>query len=79
MTTATIPVQFSTEGGTITGTLDGVNDTFHLPYPLTTANVYRNGLLMTNITDSIFAFNLVVFQAGQIPIAGDVITVEGWV
>jgi hypothetical protein len=76
---AMAPAQFSTASGTITGTMDGVNTLFYLSYPVATANVYRNGMLMTAGTDYNFGANVITFLAGQIPISGDTITVEGWV
>ncbi len=72
------PAQFSTETGTITGTIDGSNATFYLLYPVTTANIYRNGVLMTQTTDVTFGANQMVFQSGQIPQPGDVISAQGW-
>lgn len=75
----TAPAQFSTANSTITGTLDGVNATFYLTYPVSTANIYRNGILMTQPSDVTFAHNQMIFQAGQIPTAGDTLTAEGWV
>jgi hypothetical protein len=74
----TAPAQFSTANGTITGTLDGVNAQFFLAYPVSTANIYRNGILMTIGTDCNFGANVVTFLAGQIPVVGDIITAEGW-
>ncbi len=73
------PAQFSSANGTITGTIDGTNATFFLSYPVATANVFRDGVLMTQPGDVTFGANVIVFQAGQIPQVGDVITVEGWV
>ncbi len=73
------PAQFSTNTGTITGTIDGSNATFYLSYPVATANIYRNGLLMTQTGDVSFGANQMIFAAGQIPVPGDVITAEGWV
>lgn len=73
------PAQFSTNTGTITGTIDGVNATFFLSFPITTAQVYRSGVLMTQPTDVVFGANQLVFQPGQIPQPTDVITVEGWI
>lgn len=73
------PAQFSTSNGTITGAVDGVNATFFLAYPVSTAVVYRSGVLMTQPSDVVFGANQLVFQAGQIPQFADVITVEGWI
>ncbi len=75
---STAPVQFSTATGTITGTLDGTNDTFYLSYPVSSCNVYRNGVLMTQPLDVVFGANQLVFSAGQIPLVDDVLTAEGW-
>ncbi len=74
----TAPVQFSSLTGTVTGTIDGVNNTFYLSYPVTTANIYLGGILMANGVDVAFGANQMVFQPGQIPQPGNVITVEGW-
>lgn len=74
----TAPAQFSSALGTVTGTIDGTNATFFLSFPVTTANVYRNGILMTNNVDCTFGANQIVFVAGQIPQPLDIITVEGW-
>jgi hypothetical protein len=73
------PQQFSSANGTITGTIDGSNLTFYLPFPVTTANIYRNGLLMTTGIDCTFSANQIVFVAPQIPQVGDILTAEGWV
>ncbi len=75
----TAPAQFSSALSTITGTIDGLNATFYLSYPVTSANVYRNGILLTNTVDYTFAANQIVFVTGQIPAVGDIITVEGWI
>lgn len=73
------PAQFSTASGTITGTMDGVNASFLLSYPVSTVNVYRNGLLMTAGTDYTSGANVITFLAGNIPQPGDLITAEGWI
>ena len=75
----TAPAQFSSANGTITGTLDGTNATFYLSYPVASAQIFRNGVLMTQPGDVIFGTNQLVFQAGQIPESTDIITAEGWV
>lgn len=75
----TAPQQFSTSNGTLTGTIDGVNAVFFLPFAISAATVYRSGVLMTQPTDVIFGANVITFQPGQIPTVGDIITVEGWV
>lgn len=72
------PVQFSTATGTITGTIDGVNATFYLSYPVSAAVIYRNGIRMTQPLDVTFGANQMVFAAGQIPQIGDVLTAEGY-
>jgi hypothetical protein len=74
----TAPVQFSTATGTITGTLDGVNTTFYLSYPVSTARVFLNGAAMTATIDYTHSVNVITFLAGQIPQASDTITVEGY-
>lgn len=74
----TAPAQFSSALGTITGAIDGSNTQFFLPYPVSTASVYRNGDRLTSGTDYTFGANLITFAALQIPTAGDIITVDGW-
>lgn len=75
----TAPQQFSTIDGTITGTIDGSNNTFYLSFPVTQATIFRTGLRMTQPSDVVFGANVIVFQPGQIPTVGDVITAEGYV
>lgn len=73
------PAQFSTANGTITPTPNGVVTQFLLSYPVSTANVFRNGVLMTQPTDVAFGANSINFVAAQTPQLGDTITVEGWI
>jgi hypothetical protein len=75
----TAPAQFKTSDGTITGTIDGTNATFYLAYPVRIAQIYRNGILMTQQEDVVFGANQMIFQAGQIPVPGDLLTAEGWI
>lgn len=73
------PAQFTSDDGTITGTINGTNDTFYTSYPVSTIVIYRNGMLMTQPTDVAFTTNQMIFSAAQIPLTGDKITAEGWV
>lgn len=72
------PQQFSSTDGTITGAIDGVNAVFLLGVVLRRTSVWKNGLLMTLNTDCAAGGRSIVFLAGRIPQAGDVITVEGY-
>lgn len=69
--------QFSSATSTITGAIDGVNNTFYLSYPVSSAIIYRSGVRMTQPTDVVFGANQLVFQPGQIPQPGDIITADG--
>lgn len=73
------PQQFTTADGTIQGALDGVNATFTLGVTLRRAQIWRNGLLMTQNFDCIFGSRVIIFLPGQIPQPGDVIEVQGYV
>jgi hypothetical protein len=66
--------QYSTEQGTITGTINGVNLVFSLPLGVTPITVFRNGVLMTQGTDVTVVTHTITFNAGQTPQAGDIIT-----
>lgn len=72
------PVQFSYFAGTITGTLDGVNATFYLPYPVTTAEAVLNGSELTRDQQFTHAANVITFIAPYIPQPGADILVKGW-
>lgn len=74
----TTPITLTTANGTITGTLNGVNAVFILTSIITSATVYRNGVLMTPVADYTFTGgNTITFVAGQIPQSTDILTVEG--
>jgi hypothetical protein len=73
------PVQFSSASGTITGVINGINDTFYLSYPVSTAVIYVQGVLQTQGVNCTFGANQIKFLPGSIPQPGSVITAEGWV
>ena len=72
------PAQFSTATGTITPAPDGVTTVFFLSYPVVTAVISRNGLIMTQPTDCTFATNMITFSIAQTPQVGDIVTAQGW-
>jgi hypothetical protein len=76
---ATAPALFSYVAGTITGTLDGVNDTFYLSYPVSSVVVTLNGSTLTPLQHYIFGTNQLVFISPYIPQPGADIMVEGWI
>lgn len=79
----TIPAQFTSAGAvpTITGTMNGINDTFVLSYPVTTIVLYRNGSLLTgNGVDYTHAANTITFSADAAkPVSGDILTALGYI
>lgn len=73
------PTQFSSSLGTITGTIDGTNTTFYLPYPVSSVSVYLNGVALTAVMHYVFAANQIVFIAPYIPQPGADIMAEAWI
>jgi hypothetical protein len=72
-----VPIQFSTQTGTIVGTLDGVNRVFYLSIGVTSALIYWNGVLQTAYLDYTRVNNQITFISGP-PQAGDIITAEAY-
>lgn len=58
---------------TITGAINGVNDTFTLNVIPSFLKIYRNGVLQKPAVDFVLTGNSVVFQAGAIPLTGDLL------
>ena len=75
---AKIPVQLSTNDGTITPTPDGSTLTFYLVGPPKGCIVFKNGVLMTQPLDVVFGGSVISFPQSMIPNTGDVITAEVW-
>lgn len=74
------PVQFSYFAGTITGTLDGVNDTFYLSFPVTSiGDVTLNGATLTPTQHYTSGSNWVTFIAPYVPQPGADILIQGYV
>jgi hypothetical protein len=77
--TSNVPAQFSSYAGTVTGTIDGTNDTFYLPYPVTEVNVFLNGIRLTETSQFTHSANQIVFIAPYLPQPSAAIVVDGWV
>jgi hypothetical protein len=73
------PQTFSTFNGTIQGVLDGTNTMFSTGVVLRRAQIWWNGVLMTLESDCTFGSRSLLFLGTQIPQAGDVLTIQGWV
>ena len=73
-----VPIQFSSNDGTIVGTIDGTNAVFWLVVGVVQATVYLNGIAMTTPNDYLRLNNQITFIGEQIPKPGDVITAQGW-
>jgi hypothetical protein len=73
------PVQYSTEDGSLIGTVDGSNSVFYVRFPVVEATVYRNGVMQTSGLDYLRINNQFTFQPGSIPQPSDVITVWAYV
>lgn len=76
--TGEMPITMTYSDGTITGTLDGVNDTFVLSVPCTTIMLMWNGVTLQPGIGYNHTLNIVVFQPGYIPQSGDSIQARGW-
>ena len=77
--TINTPAQYSSQGGTITGVIDGANAVFWLITGVTSMIVYRNGQLMTQGgVDVTVLGNQITFIGEQVPQPGDIITASGY-
>lgn len=75
-----VPIQFTTDNGTIVGVIDGTNAIFTLIQGgVTYMSVYRNGDLQTFGLDYTAVNNQITFTPANIPQPGDVITAEAFV
>jgi hypothetical protein len=76
---ARVPTVYSTTAGTISGTMDSVNDTFYIPNFAQQITVARNGSTLTQDSDYTFITgdNKFVFLT-VMPDSGDIIRVEAW-
>lgn len=72
------PQQLTTANGTIQGSLDGVNSLFQWQIYFPLIQVYRNGVRLTNGVDYGAGSTAIAFLAGAVPVAGDIITIEGY-
>lgn len=72
------PVQFSSANGTIVGTIDGSNLVFYLTLGILSFSLYRNGVLQTLGFDYTALNNQITFLVASVPIAGDILTAEGY-
>lgn len=80
ITSGTFPgatVEFSTQAGTITGVIDGVNATFWLQVPVQSFDLYWNGLKQTENVNYTALNNQFTFLANSIPQPGDGLTAVG--
>lgn len=75
------PQQFSSQGGTIAGLIDGTNTVFSIGPQVRRAQVWKNGLLMTLNVDCAVGVpsRYVTFLAGHIPQPGDKLLIYGWI
>ena len=73
------PQKFTTADGSITGVMDGINNTFTTGVVLKQAFVFRNGVWQTSGVDMWLSGAYIVFLAGAEPVAGDIITAYGYV
>ncbi len=82
------PVPFSNYGpdfgidvGTITGTIDGINPTFHLSAPCVRVIVYLNGVALTPAANYIHKAGTdeITFREPFIPRPGADLYLEGWI
>ena len=73
-----MPLFFRSSDGTITGDIDGVNDTFYLAAPCAEVEVYLNGVKLTKNVGYSHGTNVVTFLAGYVPVVGSYIDVTGY-
>jgi hypothetical protein len=76
--TTNVPIQFSSNDGTIVGVIDGINAVFWLVVGVVSFTLYRNGQLLTASVDYTPLGNQITFLAPQVPQPGDVITADGY-
>jgi len=78
--TSMAPVQFTTNNGTITGAIDGLNAVFYLSYPVAVLDdLTVNGIRMTQGADYAFGANVITFFPSAIPTdPSAIITASGW-
>jgi hypothetical protein len=72
------PSQMSHAAGTITGTVDGSNDTFYLAYPVSSVVLILNGSTLTPTQHYVHSANQIIFYAPYIPQPGADILAETW-
>lgn len=73
------PVEYSSVGGGIIGTIDGVNSVFFINSgSVITFQLYRNGALMSLNIDYTAINTQFQMVSGQIPQPGDVLTANAW-
>ncbi len=72
------PTQYSSAGGTVTGTINGSNATFTVAAALHDAIVVLNGATLTPTVHYTHSANTIVFLAPYIPQPGADILIEGW-
>jgi len=77
-TSATFSAQISTFDNSITGTINGVNDTFTVPDGSAGIWISRNGQFLTELVDYIRAGAVIIMSPWQIPIVGDVLTGQAY-
>lgn len=73
------PQQFTTADGTLQGSVNGTNQFFTTGVVLVRRRVFWNGVAMTEGVDCVTGPRSVSFLGTQIPQAGDIITVQGYV
>jgi hypothetical protein len=74
----TVPNVYSTGAGTITGTLNGTNDTFYIGQSSNQVAVYLNGARLTSNAHYTHGGNVITFISPYIPQVGADILVEAW-
>lgn len=76
-----VPTQFTTADGTLSGPVNGWNGQFTIVTPTVpvTVEVYRNGLMMTPPGDVSVTGDLVSLAATQTPEVGGLVTVRAWI
>lgn len=72
------PQQLTSADGTIQGNIDGVNSVFQWQIVFPLIQLYRNGVRLTQGVDYGAGTTAVAFLPGAIPVAGDILTLEGY-
>lgn len=73
-----VPVQYSSDGGSIVGMIDGINHVFYIVVGVTSMTLYVNGLLQTAGQDYVFTSNRITFLPDHYPQPGDRITADAF-